>query len=275
MNQKEKALYFQSLHQQQAPLILPNAWHAGSAVIFQKAGFQAIGTTSAGMAYTLGYPDGEKIQLEDILSLTEQIQKRISLPLSVDMEMGYGKCPESIAQNIKKVIEAGAVGINIEDGLPSGQLADLEFQTAVIERLSALKKEMGIPFVINARSCVLWLKIGETEENINIATQRAKAFQKAGADCIFLPGATDYDTVKKLKDQIDAPLNIILNRLSPDLRKLQNLGVNRVSIGSAGVRSVLQNILSFSEEILNNKTEDILANPLDYHATNKLFSIEE
>ena len=154
--QRERAERFKQLHSSGKLLVLPNAWDAGSAVIFEKAGFSAIGTTSAGIAYSLGYPDGEHVGFEAVLECVTRIPERITLPLTVDMETGYGNDVAEIVENVRLVIELGAVGINIEDGVahPSLGLSDLRKQLEVLQAFSGLKQTLDIPFVINARTDV-------------------------------------------------------------------------------------------------------------------------
>ena len=157
---------FSRMHTDERMFILPNAWDGGSATVFEREGFQAIGTTSAGIAYSMGYPDGEKIAFADLLRVTGQIIDVINVPLSVDIERGYGSTIDDIKENVRKVIEAGAVGINIEDGHPgeSPYLEELGRQVQIIRAIAELKQEMNIPFVINARTCVYLLPVCDVDQ---------------------------------------------------------------------------------------------------------------
>lgn len=151
--QKEKARIFQNLHKQNKMFILPGAWSVGSAHIFEKQGFKAVGTSSAGIAYNLGYSDGEEISFDDYVWIVGKIANRLSIPLSVDFERGYSEDSTEIKENAKRLLYAGAVGFNIEDGLADGTLSPLDKQIAKISALVELKRELGIDFVINARTC--------------------------------------------------------------------------------------------------------------------------
>ncbi|NQY94389.1 MAG: isocitrate lyase/phosphoenolpyruvate mutase family protein, partial [Campylobacteraceae bacterium] len=226
---------FQKMHKEKKILVLPNAWDAGGAVIFEKEGFSAIGTSSAGISYSLGYPDGEYISFDDILDTTKKIKKRISIPLSVDVERGYGKSHIEISENIQKVIEEGAVGINLEDGiLNSKDLSDITYQCDLIEKISKLKDTLGINFVINARTDAYWLNISDDKTLLFEETvKRANLYLNAGADCIFVPGMLSSEEIKMFVDQIQGPLNIITTPNTPSIESLEKLGVARVSTGSA------------------------------------------
>ena len=204
--QKEKARRFSAMHRQPGMFILPNAWDVGSA-----QGFAAVATSSAGIAYALGCPDSEKVSFDDYLWLVERMSRRLNVPLSVDFERGYGETADEVKDNARKMLLAGAVGFNIEDGQPDGSLAPLEFQLAKIKALTELKAELDIDFVINARTCAYWLNIGNDETKLQTACERGNAFAGAGADCVFVPGAVDENTIRRLVTGIKAPLNIILN----------------------------------------------------------------
>ena len=123
--QKQRAKEFQALHHNKEMLLLPNAWNAGSAKVFEKEGFKAVATTSAGIAFAMGYADGEIIDIEDLCLVSEQITRRISIPLSVDLERGYSNNPQEVKENVRKILKTGAVGINLEDGRPDGKLDSL------------------------------------------------------------------------------------------------------------------------------------------------------
>lgn len=269
--QRELAAKFYQFHQEKQMLVLPNAWSAGSAVVFEKQGFSAVATTSAGIAYSLGYPDGEDIQFEDLCTVVKQITKRISIPLSVDFEFGYGESVTEVKENAKQLILAGAVGLNIEDGLPNGNLDDLGFQLEKIEALVQLKKELGIPFVINARTCVYWLDVADNESKMAIAIERGNAFAKSGADCVFIPGALSEEIVKTLVSEIDAPLNIIANPLFNDFKKLQNVGVRRLSVGSGAVRSAFNHLIAIGNSLKKGDISLMLNHQFSYKNANVFF----
>ena len=144
--QRERAKFFSNMHKERKMFVLPNAWDAGSAVVFERAGFAAVATSSAGIAYSLGCPDGETITFDELLYVVERMAQRTGIPLSVDVERGYAETPEGVKENTKKLLEAGAVGFNIEDGLPDGTLSPLDFQLDKITALVELKRETGSGF---------------------------------------------------------------------------------------------------------------------------------
>jgi len=266
---------FQQLHLSNKMFILPNAWDVGSAVIYEKQNFPAVGTTSAGFAYSLGYPDGQKIDFKHIVQLVKNISERISIPLTVDIELGYSHTIGGIVENVTKIIEAGAVGINIEDGYPGliPRLENLESQVKKIQAISKLKEKLGIPFVINARTCVFFIKAGKEDERLPVAIKRGNAFRKAGADCIFIAGPVTGNDIKSLIENISAPINILATPVTNNLKVLEQLGVRRLSLGSAPVRAVYSNLIEISNQIQGErKTERLLEHNLSYGVANKLFS---
>lgn len=269
--QRKLAKEFAQLHHDKQMLVLPNVWSAGTALVFEKQGFDAVATTSAGIAYSLGYHDGEGIQFEDLHTVVKQITKRISIPLSVDFECGYGTTVLEVKENAKKLILAGAVGLNIEDGLPNGNLEDLDFQLQKLEVLVHLKKEMGIPFVINARTCAYWLNVADEETKLTIAIERGNAFAKAGADCVFIPGALSEEIVETLVSKIDAPLNMIANPVFKNFEKLQNMGVSRLSIGSGAVRSTFNHLIAIGDNLKKGDLSLLLNHQFSYKKANEFF----
>ena len=273
-DQKILAIRFSNLHHDDKMLVIPNAWSAGSALVFQKQGFKAIATTSAGIAYSLGYPDGEDISLDDLCLVVKQINRRISIPLSVDFERGYGNSIEEIKENVKQIILAGAVGINIEDGLVNGNLEDIDYQTSIIKAIAELKQELDIPFVINARTCAYWLNVADEEGKFAIAIKRGNAFAKAGADCIFIPGPLNQETVNKLVKEIEAPLNIIANPIFNNFDALNDMGVKRLSMGSGAVRSVFNHLINIGEDYKAGNLDLMIKQPFSYTEANKFFTLK-
>lgn len=227
---------FHAQHHASEMLILPNAWDAGSAVIFERAGFRAIGTTSAGIAYSLGYPDGQRIALDDVIDAAGKMLRRLHVPLSVDVEMGFGTTIDQIVTTVRCVIELGAVGINLEDPTPEGtDLTPIMTQCDRIKALAELKRELGIPFFINARTDVYWLALGSPESRLEATLERCVAYAAAGADGVFVPGALDRDAIQELVERLD----VIASPANPSPADLQALGVARLSLGSGPVRAAL------------------------------------
>ncbi|MEM7736573.1 MAG: isocitrate lyase/phosphoenolpyruvate mutase family protein [Deinococcota bacterium] len=277
--QRDQARAFQALHDAPELLVLGNVWDVGSAILFERAGFKALGTTSAGMSYSLGYPDG-KLTFDDLLRTVQCILKRVNVPLSVDLERGYGQTPEGVVQNVGQVIALGAVGVNLEDGQPhSHSLADLDAQCEVVAAVSALKTEFNIPFVLNARTDAFWLNLGDQRANLASAIARAKAYVDAGADCVFVPGALNAQTIRTLVQEIPVPLNVIAHPESPSLQQLEHMGVARLSLGSVAVRAMLGMTRQLAHDIAQTQSLAPLFvgqsryNLPSYSATNQLFEV--
>lgn len=233
MTQQEKADSFHALHKGPGILLLPNAWDVASARIFELAGFPAIATTSAGVAATLGYPDGQSIPRDEMLAFVSRIVSAVAVPVSADMEAGYGD-PVGIAE---AVADAGAVGLNLEDYVPDrpGQVTDLATQTAIIKQICGLR----LPLVVNARTDIYLESIGDPSTRFAATVQRLNAFRDAGAHSLFAPGLNDSSTIAALVREIRGPLNILANPAAPPPIELERLGVARLSIGSGASRAAL------------------------------------
>ena len=216
-------------------LVLPNAWDAGSARIFVEAGFPALATTSAGVAYSLGYPDGEQIIREEMLAAVERITRRVAVPVTADMEAGYGRTPDAVAETMGRVLAAGAVGMNLEDRIHGEGLLDFDLAVNRVRAVRSAADHSGVPLVLNARTDAFSPNMGGFAE----AVRRGNAFREAGADSVFLPFVGDRDTIEKLVKEIPAPLNILGAPNAPTLRELASLGVRRVTFGSAPMRATL------------------------------------
>lgn len=270
-DQKTLAKQFQAMHHNAGMFVLPNVWDAGSARVFEKQGFKAVATSSAGVAYSLGFPDGEDITFGDLVNCVDRIVRRIGIPLSVDFERGYGEDIKSIQDNARELLRHGACGFNIEDGKADGSLDTLDFMTDKITALVELKRELDIDFVINARTCTYWLSVGDEEAIFQTAIARGNAFRTAGADCVFIPGAINEDTVGRLTRSIDAPLNIILNSRYHDFVGLERLGVRRLSVGSGPARSVLNHLIEIAAELHHGNTAALLNHTFTYAEANEFF----
>lgn len=270
--QRERAKFFSNMHKERKMFVLPNAWDAGSAVVFERAGFAAVATSSAGIAYSLGCPDGETITFDELLYVVERMAQRTGIPLSVDVERGYAETPEGVKENTKKLLEAGAVGFNIEDGLPDGTLSPLDFQLDKIAALVELKRETGLDFVINARTCAYWLNVAGEEGNFEIALKRGNAFADAGADCVYVPGALSEEIAAKLVRGIKAPLNVILNGEFHDFAKLETLGVRRLSVGSSPARFIYGQAIEMSCALRAGDPSLLLGTKFSYASANEFFA---
>jgi 2-methylisocitrate lyase-like PEP mutase family enzyme len=232
---------FLKLHQGPTILVLPNAWDVASALIFEEAGFPAIGTSSAGAAFSLGYPDGQRIPREEMLGVVRRIAGAVDVPVTADVEAGFGSTPEEVAETARAVIDAGAVGMNLEDGAEDKPdfLENLNKQKEIIRAVLETAKSADVPFVLNARTDIFLYGIGPAETRLHRAIERLNAYCAAGAQSLFVPGVKDKETIAQLARGIAGPLNILATAGTPPVAELQELGVARVSVGSGPMRATL------------------------------------
>lgn len=228
--QVERAQRFRALHDRRRVLLLPNAWDAGSAGIFADLGFDAIATTSGGIAWSLGHADGERAPLDEVLAAIRRIVRVTALPVSVDFEAGYGATPDDVAANVRALIATGAIGINLEDGVRHETLRDIDEAARRIAAARAAAHSAGVPIFINARIDA-WIIGGNASEaqRIDDALARARAYLAAGADGIYPIALANPETIATLCARIDAPVNVGARGGLPDLAALARLGVARVS----------------------------------------------
>lgn len=222
-NQVELARQFLDLHRGPEILVLPNAWDVASARIFEDAGFPAIGTSSAGVAFSLGYPDGQKIPREEMLAAVRRIAEAVEVPVTADVEAGFGSTPEEVADTARAVIAAGAVGMNLEDGIEGKPdfLADANRQKEIIRAVLEAAASTGVPFVLNARTDIFLYGIGPTETRLARAIERLNAYRAAGAPSLFAPGVKDKETIAELARGLAGPLNILATVGTPQVAELQ------------------------------------------------------
>jgi 2-methylisocitrate lyase-like PEP mutase family enzyme len=239
--QAQLARQLLELHHGPKMLLLPNAWDVASARIFEDAGFPAIATTSAGVANSLGYADGQKISRQEMLAVVHRIADAVAVPVTADVEAGYGTSPDEIAETAREVIAAGAVGMNLEDGDEARPdfLTDLKRQNEIIHAVLEASQRAGVPLVLNARTDIFLYSMGPAETRLARATERLKAYRAAGAQCLFAPSVKDKDTIAQLVRGVGGPLNILATLGTPPAAELQQLGVARVSLGSGPMRSSL------------------------------------
>jgi 2-methylisocitrate lyase-like PEP mutase family enzyme len=243
-SQIEKAAHFARSHSDAGILVLPNAWDAGSAIMMAEAGFRALATTSAGIAFTMGLPDGQHVSREAMLDRVAQIVAAVPLPVTADLEGGYGPSAEDVAVTVRGALRAGAVGCNIEDatGNPQEPLFELQLACDRIRAGVEVARRANQPFVLNARTDSYLVRRG-AQENFAETVKRANAYREAGAGCLFVPGPMDADTIGRLVREIDGPLNVLGARgASPStlsIAELERLGVKRVSIGGSLSLAVL------------------------------------
>lgn len=268
----QKANAFRALHHGGKVLVLPNVWDVASARIIEDAGFPAIATTSAGIAFSLGYPDGQKISRLEMLARVARIVRAVKLPVTADAESGYGNRPEDAAQTAREVIEAGAVGMNFEDGTedPQHPLIDLSLQLEKIHAIREAALKSGVLMVLNARTDVYLSQVGAPETRYDHALQRLRAYRDAGADCVFAPGVQDAETIARLVKDIQCPLNILAGPGSLPLSELEKLGVARVSLGSAPMRATLGLMRRMADELKVSGTYHALEGAPAHGDVNKM-----
>jgi len=232
--QGRKAEQFRALHTPGMPLVLFNVWDAGSAQAVAAAGANAIATGSWSVAKANGFEDGERIPLAMAIDNLRRIVGVTSLPVTVDLESGYGDGAEAVGQTIGRAIDAGAIGCNLEDSFPAnGKLRDIVDQAERIRRARRVADAVGIRFFINARTDVFFQRSAEhhDEAMVSEAVKRARAYAEAGADGLFAPGLADITLIKRLVETSPLPLNIMIGDATPPLRALAECGVARVSHG--------------------------------------------
>jgi 2-methylisocitrate lyase-like PEP mutase family enzyme len=241
LEQKKKAEALKALHHGREPLVLANVWDVASARIIEEAGFPALATTSAGIAFAQGFPDGEKISAGQMLQAVAQIAKAVRVPVTADVEAGYGDRPVDAARTARGVIEAGAVGMNFEDstGDSNHPLTDLPLQLERIRAIREAAEQLDIPLVLNARTDVYLLQVGDPAKRYDEAVRRLQAYRDASADCVFLPGVRDAETIRRMVADLSCPVNVLAGPGSPSVPELAALGVKRISLGSGPMRATL------------------------------------
>jgi 2-methylisocitrate lyase-like PEP mutase family enzyme len=231
-------------------LLLPNAWDAGSARLVESLGAPAIATTSAGVAWSRGYPDGDALPLEQLVAVALEIARAIRVPFTIDIEGGYSDDPATVADVVLGVIDAGASGINIEDGPGSADLL-----CAKIEAARRISTRANVDLFINARTDVFLRELATGEAAVEEVLRRAKLYRAAGGDGLFVPGLSNGSTI-----EIDA---------------LRKLGVRRLSAGAAIAQAALGLIGRLAHDFLDGSWTEMFANAVDYGTTNRLFDFDD
>lgn len=243
--ERRRAQDLLQLHRPGDPVVLINAWDVVSARLVERAGARAIATSSAAVAWALGYPDGEQISRGEMLDVVARIAREVSLPVTADLEAGYGPTPSHVAETVRLAIDAGAVGMNLEDGIaaaPDHATDPLYSTDAAVERVSAARaaaNACGIPFVLNARTDVFLRQVGDAATRLARAIERANAYRAAGADSLFVPGKLGRDDIRTLAREIQGPVNVLVFPGSPTVAELAELGVARISVGGGAARGAL------------------------------------
>jgi 2-methylisocitrate lyase-like PEP mutase family enzyme len=249
--EQAKAASFRVLHSGREILLLPNVWDVASARLIEESGFKAAATSSAGIAFSLGYPDGQRISREQMLAVIARIAKAVRVPVTADVEAGYGKSPEDAGRTARAVVEAGAVGMNLEDAIGDSPsvLVELPLQLEKIRAVREMASRLRVPLVLNARTDMYLLQIGDAAERYDETVRRLSAFREAGADCVFAPGLRDAPTIGRLVADLKCPINILAGPGSPSVPELSQLGVARVSLGSATMRATVGCLRRIAQEL--------------------------
>ena len=250
---------FKQLHYSEEAFLLPNVWDAGSALVFQEKGFRAVGTSSAAIAGSLGYQDGEEMPFEDLLFVVSKICERCDLLVSVDIEGGYSREAGKICENIEKLSNIGVVGINIEDSFVSDgerKLADLDSFSEIVRKIKDFCLQKSLEIFVNVRTDTYILDV---PDKISETIRRVKSYENAGADGIFIPCLTNLEEIKSLKQQTDLPINLMCMPDLPDFEELGKAGVKRISMGN------------FLYEFLKNRQSEITTRIVEENNFMELF----
>lgn len=252
MDQVGRAEALRELHRAGEPLVLVNVWDPGSALAQATAGAPALATSSYAVARSRGLDDGEQVAVDDVVELIAAISRLAPLPLSVDIESGYGKDAHGVESTMKAIIEAGAVGCNIEDALPgAASLLSPDEQAARLAGARRAADRAGVPAVINARTDVFLRDAEAGEQGLEEVVARAADYAAAGADCLFVPGLTEPSMIRTLVDRSPLPVNVMVD-FDADLVPLAACGVSRVSYGAAPYLAALGLVSSLASRVVTS-----------------------
>ena len=265
--QSERARRFRALHHERPILVIANAWDAASARVFELAGARAVGTTSAGLAWSLGYPDGQQMDRSLLLAAVRQIVRAVDVPVTVDFLAGYGDTPATVCEGVEALLDAGAVGMNIEDGMAEPDL--LARKIGAVRDLTARR---NVTFFVNARADT-FLRPFDDAKRVADATRRLRAYEEAGADGLFAPGIRQPDDIAALVAAVQRPLNVMAAPGVPSVPELERLGVARVSVGAGPMQASMAFSRRMAQEFLIKGTyETFLADALPYGEINQMFA---
>ena len=229
-SQTVKAELFRKQHLSGKLLVLPNIWDSLGARLLEQVGYKSVATASVATALSNGYLDGEKIPFDQLLKVVRQITSAVSLPVTVDIERGFADSIVQLKENIRMLIENGAIGINIEDSHADHQgLFTIDEQCRKIEGIREVGIQYGVPIVINARTDIFLQKIHENAMEKSI--ERGLAFKAAGADCFYPIVLNNYDEISHIISAVKMPVNVLLSKPVSDLERLEKIGVARLSLG--------------------------------------------
>lgn len=266
-----KADLFHSLHHTgHRPLVLPNAWDPASARLIERAGAAAIATTSSGVAWSLGYADGNHADRDEVLRALARITRAVDVPVSADIEGGYADDPKGVADTVRGVLAAGAVGVNIEDSQAGGP-TPLRDAAEQAERIAAARRTAdgaGVRLFVHARVDTFLRRAGDLAATL----ERAALYLAAGADGVFVPGVTDPATVAELAAGIDAPLGVLAGPGAPPVAELAAAGAARVSVGGSLAEAAYDLVRRGARELLETGTYGSFADAIPYGEFNELMS---
>ena len=262
---------FRELHQTGQPLLLPNAWDAGSAAIFASLGFEALATTSGGVAWSQGYPDGERLPLAELLAVVRRIVRVTSVPISVDFEAGFGETPAQVGESVRALLDTGAVGLNLEDGIAHASLRPLDEAAARIAAARKAADAAAVPAFINARVDNWMVGGADAEALFDDAVRRARAYLDAGADGIYPIALADPDTIQRFCAAVPVPVNVGARAGLPDLAALGRLGVARVSTATRLAMVALAAAREAAQSVRDSGRFDGLDARMSYDALQQMF----
>lgn len=264
-----RAARFRALHVPGTPMVLPNAWDVASARAIERAGAPVIATSSAALANGLGYPDGQALPLEELNAVVRRIVALVDVPVTVDVEAGYGDSPAAAAESVKHVMEAGAIGINIEDGTASPDLL-----VEKIRAIRAVARERGRDLFINARTDVFLRGLVADADALDETCHRLERYRDAGADGAFVPNLLDPTAIAAVVARTPMPLNVMVRKGAPPVATLAAAGVARVSLGGAVFHACLSLAQRIAAEVLGAGTYRQLYDgvELSYGGANELFT---
>jgi 2-methylisocitrate lyase-like PEP mutase family enzyme len=220
---------------------------------------------------SLGYADGQRIPREEMAQAVARITRAVTVPVSADMEAGYGGTPEAAAETVRAAIAAGAVGMNLEDAIEENQFFEIELQCDRVRAAREAGEHAGVPIVINARTDIYLAGIGSPDEQFEQAVRRANAYREAGADCLFLPGAYDAAVIARLAREIHGPINILAGPSAPPVGELERMGVRRVSMGSGPMRATMALTQRIARELAESGTyTSFTRDTISYTEANRL-----
>jgi 2-methylisocitrate lyase-like PEP mutase family enzyme len=262
--QQARAATLLSLHHSGKLLMLPNVWNPIGARILEKQGYPAVATASAAVSAALGYADQERIRRSTLIDIIGRIARSVEVPVTADIESGYGATMSELEATIGVVIDAGIVGINLEDGwVRGGGLRSVDEQCARIAAVRQVAERRGLHLVINARvDSFMSGSFPSVEDAMEDAVPRAIAYAQAGADCIYPIGPGDEGTVRTLRQRIPAPLNILMTPDATPLSQLEAIGINRVSFGPYVFRACLRTFIDITQAVISDKDHAGIRNML-------------